>query len=165
MDWLKQEKTGWEERICDLDLYVCKPLTSTVLVCVSEAGKEGTRWDWPHCVLVAKPVTGLWDISSLSFVPRIRAKALGMLLGESGSACGLCDAFIWLTTTSLEEAGSSCSRDEGSPHGWMSPLAPATERQAVAAVVVAKGGGLPSLTLTLWVRLWQEQEGAFGDCC
>lgn len=83
------------------------------LVCASGTGKEGTRWARPQCVLVAKPAAGLWDTSSLrSFAPRFRAKALGMLLGERGSACDLCDALIQLTTASLEQAGSSWGRRE-----------------------------------------------------
>ena len=139
IDWSKKKQVRKKEYVTDFCVY--KPLTSTVLVCASGAGEEGTRWDWPQCVLVAKPVVGLWDISSLrSFVPRIRAKALGMLLGECGSAHGLCDAFIWLTTASLEETGSSCSRDDGSPHGWISPPAPATETQAVGLLLLLKVG-------------------------
>lgn len=70
----------------------------------SGAGKEGTRRGCLQHVSVAKQGARLWDISSLrSFIPRIRAKALGMLLGECGSSRGLCNALNWFTDASLEE--------------------------------------------------------------
>lgn len=44
------------------------------------------------------------------------------------------------------------------------PPRPATDT-ALESVVAAKGGGLPGVTPSLGVRLWQEQDGASGDHC
>lgn len=40
MDWLQQENSGGEKRICDLHFYIYEPLNSAILVCASVAGKE-----------------------------------------------------------------------------------------------------------------------------
>lgn len=88
------------------------------------------------------------------FCLRFRAKVLGMLLGEHGSACDLGNAFIQLTTASLEQAGSSWGRRE-QPTELNQPQACHRDRNLGLLLLLRMG--LPRATPSLWVRLWQNR--------
>lgn len=108
LEWLtngltEAKKTCWEASICDLDFYVVKLLTAPGVCQWDRAGRNKARW----APVSTGSKASCWAVSSLGSALRFRAEALGVLLGERGSACDLCNAFIWLTTASLQQAGSS----------------------------------------------------------